>query len=354
MVDEKLLINKKVPIREAIDRLVNGEKRVLFIVEGNDFLGIFTNGDMRKVLLSSTDLSSPIESVMNKNPIVFKCKKDAIDYSQNKELIVYPIVKDGVLIDALFIDDDIFKSNNYKELENVPLVMMAGGKGTRLYPFTKILPKALIPIGDYTIAERIINSFNRYGCKDVYMILNHKANMIKAYFNELNTDYNIFFEKEEKFLGTGGGLYLVKNKIKNTFIVTNCDILINDDLSCAYKTHKLNHNKITMVCSSKTFAIPYGVVKPNEAGEILEIEEKPNFNFLVNTGVYILEPEVLDCIKNNTFISLPDLVLQCQKNGMKVGIFPVGDKAWLDMGQFDSMNQMLEHFGSNDQINYNK
>ena len=348
MIDKELLVNAEIPIREAIDKLVSGGKKVVFAVDKDArLLGLFTNGDMRKLLLSSIDLSIQLKEVMNKNPIVFASKKEAIDCSKQKQLVVYPIVRNGVLIDALFSDDEVLKQCNYKDLENVPLVMMAGGKGTRLYPYTKILPKALIPIGEYTIAERIIQSFNKYGCKDVYMILNHKANMIKAYFSDLNVDYNVYFEKEDKFLGTGGGLYLIKNKINSTFIVTNCDILIDDDLSCAYRTHLLNKNVITMVCSSKNFSVPYGVIKSNEKGDIVDIEEKPQFNYLINTGVYIIEPEALSLLEDNTVISLPDLALKCQKNGMKIGIFPVGDKAWLDMGQFDTMNQMLEHFGNN-------
>ena len=347
MIDLKLIVDKNISIRESIDRLVNGGKKTLFILDSNNhLLGIFTNGDMRKILLSSTDFSNPIESVMNKTPIVFKNKKDAIAFSKKQSLVAYPIVDNGILIDALFADDEAFNQDDNSVLENVPLVMMAGGKGTRLYPYTKILPKALIPIGEYTIAERIIQSFTKYGCKDVYLILNYKANMIKAYFNELNADYNVNYETESSFLGTGGGLYLVKNKIKSTFIVTNCDILVEDDLSCAYKTHKQNSNKITMVCSSKNFQIPYGVIKSSKDGEILGIEEKPQFNFLINTGVYILEPEVLDLLENNAVVSMPELALKCKNNNMKVGIFPVSDKAWLDMGQFDTMNQMLEHFGN--------
>ena len=179
------------------------------------------------------------------------------------------------------------------------------------------------------------------------MILNHKAGMIKSYFNDLKKDYNIFFETEDRFLGTGGGLSLVKNKINNTFMVSNCDILIDDDLSCAYQTHINKGNVITMICSSKAFAIPYGVIRSNEQGEIIEIEEKPQFNYLVNTGVYVIEPKALELLGENEVIDLPNLIQRCSKNGFKVGIFPVSDRAWLDMGQFDTMNHMLEHFGLN-------
>ena len=176
------------------------------------------------------------------------------------------------------------------------------------------------------------------------MILNHKAGMIKSYFNDLDKEYEIFFETEKKFLGTGGGLFFLKDKINNTFIVSNCDILIEDDLPCAYYTHLKNQNKITMVCSSKEFSIPYGVVKSNESGDIIEIEEKPRFNYLVNTGVYVVEPEVLTLLNEEEPIGMPELIKRCSENNMKVGIFPVSDQAWLDMGQFDSMQHMLEYF----------
>lgn len=346
MVDERLLIPPDMSIRNAIDKLVNGGRKAVFIVNENmKLLGLFTNGDMRGILLSETDFSQAISEAMNHSPTVFRSKTEAIDYSKRKNLIVYPIVDSGYLVDALFSDDDCFAQDSYRALYNVPLVMMAGGKGTRLYPYTKVLPKALIPIGDYTVSERIIQTFVKYGCKDVYMILNHKAGMIKSYFNDIKKDYNIFFETEKRFLGTGGGLSLIRDKIKTTFMVTNCDILIEDDLSCAYQTHVNNGNVITMVCSSKAFAIPYGVIRSNENGDILEIEEKPQFNYLVNTGVYVIEPCALEQLGDDEVIGLPDLVKRCSDHGMKVGIFPVSDQAWLDMGQFDTMNQMLEHYG---------
>lgn len=346
MIDKKLIISPNLSIRNAIDHLVNGGRKAVFIIDENmKLLGLFTNGDMRGILLSETDFSLPISEVMNRIPIVFQSKTEAIDYSKTKKLIVYPIVDRGYLVDALFSDDGCFMQDSYRALYEVPLVIMAGGKGTRLYPFTKVLPKALIPIGDYTVSERIIQSFSKYGCKDIYMILNHKAGMIKSYFNELKKDYNVFFETEERFLGTGGGLSLIKDKINTTFIVSNCDILIDDDLPCAYYTHKNNHNVITMVCSSKAFSIPYGVIKSNENGDILEFEEKPQFNYLVNTGVYVIDPVALTLLGDNEAIGLPDLVKRCSVSGMKVGVFPVSDQAWLDIGQFDTMSQVLEHFG---------
>lgn len=350
MIDSTLLLDPTTTIRDAIDHLVRGGRKAVFIVDGNMLLlGLFTNGDMRSILLKRIDFSHPISEVMNPKPIVFPCVADALDFSKgSRKLIVYPIVSCGYLVDVIFDDDERLAQQSYKTLCDVPLVIVAGGKGTRLYPYTKVLPKALIPIGDLTVTERIIQSFARYGCKDVFMILNHKANMIKAYFNDLRTDYKVHFSVEDHFLGTAGGLSLIKTELKRTFIVSNCDILIDDDLSCAYNTHRNSGNVITVVCSSKCFTVPYGVIRSNESGEIISLQEKPKLQYLVNTGVYVMEPEALELIGHNETMDMTDLIERCVAKGLKVGVFPVSDQAWLDMGQFDDMNRMLEHFRLNE------
>ena len=175
---------------------------------------------------------------MNPSPITFETLEQAKKEQKNGNMVVYPIVNNkGKLVDALFRnkkDSEEEKISNV--LEQVPLVIMAGGKGKRLYPYTKVLPKALIPIGDCTITERIINQFSRYGCNEVFFILNYKANMIKAYYNDIKKTYKTNYVEEDKFLGTGGGLALLKGEINSTFILSNCDILINDDLEYKFIT----------------------------------------------------------------------------------------------------------------------
>ena len=345
MIRDNLLIGKYISIRDAISQLVIGKKGAIFIVDEMMHLqGIFTNGDMRKILISNIDLSQPIENAMNKSPIVFNSQEKAIEFANNKFLIVYPLVKDGVLFDALFPEDIKIRTIINNDLSNVPLVLMAGGKGTRLYPRTEFLPKALIQIGGLTISERIIDSFRKYGCKDVYFILNHKAKMIESFYNDKEKDYCTHFYIEKEFLNTAGGLYLVKNDIKNTFVLSNCDILVEDDLSCAYRTHKKNNNDVTIVCSSKNVVIPYGVIKPNDAGEVLEIIEKPQLDYLVNTGVYVVEPTLISLLNDGESIGMPDLILRAKYKGMKIGVFPISEKSWFDMGQIDEMNEMIRHF----------
>lgn len=339
-----LKVKPNVSVREAIISLVNGKKKVIFIVDDEDKLvGLFTNGDMRRYLLLGKDLSIPISEAMNVSPVCFKTRHEAELAQSEGTFVVYPIINAyGILIDALFEQESPDISCQNTELSAIPLVVMAGGKGTRLYPYTKILPKALIPIGDYTITERIIGAFEKYGCKEVHMILNHKANMIRAYFNELKKDYMMDYVQEESFLGTAGGLYLLKDKLRSTFFMTNCDILINDDLACVYRTHVKDGNAITFVCSVKTVEIPYGVISTDNSGRLLSIDEKPKYSHFVNTGVYVIEPEVLDYIKEGEFIHITDLAIRCAKAGGRIGVFPISENSWLDMGEFKNMEEMLK------------
>ncbi|KAF0226211.1 MAG: nucleotidyl transferase [Erysipelotrichaceae bacterium] len=339
-------IKPNVSVREAIISLVNGKKKTIFIVDDEDkLIGLFTNGDMRRYLLQGKDLSVPISEAMNVSPVCFKTRHEADLARSEGSFVIYPIVNDnGVLTDALFERESPDINFINSELSDIPLVIMAGGKGTRLHPYTKILPKALIPIGDYTITERIISTFEKFGCSEVHMILNHKANMIRAYFNDLKKDYSIDFVQEESFLGTAGGLYLLKDKLKSTFFMSNCDILINDDLACVYHTHVKDRNAITFVCSIKTIEIPYGVISTNDSGRLLSIDEKPKYSHFVNTGVYVIEPEVFKYLKEGEFIHITDLAIRCSNAGERVGVFPISENSWLDMGEFKNMEEMLKEF----------
>lgn len=331
------LIPPNMTVKQALEHMESHKiKSVVIVDEQDKMLGIFSPGDMRRFFCNNGHLSDAIEKAMNSNPITFQSHYDVEKY--DRELIVYPIVNENNVVTDIIESPENVTSD---VLKDVPVVIMAGGKGTRLYPYTKILPKPLIPIGEDTITERIIGSFRKYGVTDYYMILNYKANMIKAYFNEMEKDYNIHYAKEEKFLGTGGGLYLLKDQIHSTFFLSNCDILLNADLECIYRTHKKNGNKITMVCAMKDYVIPYGIVETDSQGTVSAMTEKPSFSFLVNTGVYVIEPEVIEELVEDEFIHMPDIAERYTKRGEKVGVFPISENAWMDMGQFNEMKAMM-------------
>lgn len=344
---EKYTITINYTVKMAIEKMkAEVIKAVIVIDNDKSVVGLFSNGDMREFFLQGGSLSDSITKAMNTEPKLYSSLEEIDNERKIMERVLYPIVDESNHLVRVIDYEKINKDEMVSDvLKDVPLVIMAGGKGTRLYPYTKILPKPLIPIGDISITERIINSFAKYGCKNVLMILNHKASMIKAYMSELDTNYKIDFVKEDKFLGTAGGLHLVRDKINSTFILSNCDILIDDDIECVYKTHKAKKNKITMVCSMKDVVIPYGVVETNSDGTIKKMQEKPDFSFLINTGVYIIEPEVLDDIGPDEFIHMPDLTQRYIDRGENVGVFPIPEKSWLDMGQFSEMENMMKNLG---------
>ena len=224
---------------------------------------------------------------------------------------------------------------------------MAGGKGTRLYPYTQILPKPLIPIGDKTITEHIMDRFIEHGCDKFTMIVNYKKHFIRSYFIENEEQRNIEFINEDEFLGTGGGLKLLENKMQSTFFMTNCDILVEEDYSEILKYHKIQRNIITMVCAVKNMTIPYGTVDIREDGSVIGLKEKPEFTFITNTGFYVIEPELLRLIPENTFIHVTDLIQQCIEEEKKVGVYKISEDKWLDMGQLDELERMKEKLNVN-------
>ncbi len=370
----------------------------------------------------------------------------------------------------------------------LPVVIMAGGLGTRLYPYTKILPKPLIPVGERPILELIIDRFCDFGCTDFHLVVNYKKNMIKSYFNDLEKSYRVSYadedeplgiidrfcdfgctdfhlvvnykknmiksyfndlEKsyrvsyadEDEPLGTGGGLCLLKGKLDNTFFLSNCDILLDADygdilnyhksqgniitMVCAVKHftvpygvldntfflsncdilldadygdilnyHKSQGNIITMVCAVKHFTVPYGVIELNNDGTIQTMREKPEMNFLTNTGVYVVEPRVVEELEDgkkqgftdiiehyrgtiqtmrekpemnfltNTGVyvveprvveeledgkkqGFTDIIEHYRAIGEKVGVYPISEQSWMDMGQIEELDHMRRRLEGN-------
>lgn len=333
-------------IVDALEKIDRNSKGILFITDdGGHLTGCLTDGDVRRWLIRTGRLKTDISGAVNHEPffVTEEFRKGLQSVMKKKKLTAVPIVDDRKnIIDIVFKSSgkthgDLIKSS---ALAAIPVVIMAGGKGTRLYPYTKILPKPLIPVDEVPIAEHIINQFRAFGCKDFYLVVNYKKNMIKAYFNELERDYNISYADEDEPLGTGGGLSLLNGRIGSTFILSNCDIMIDEDFSKIYKYHKEHNNKITMICSLKNYKIPYGVVNLGDNGTIASMEEKPTVSFFTNTGCYIVEPDVLSMIPEKTAVGFPDIVDRVKDEGGKVGVFPISEQSWMDMGQMDTLQDM--------------
>ena len=350
-----LLGNEKMTIVDAMSKIDNSGKGILFITDENSILkGCVTDGDIRRWLLKSGDLHAPITNAMMKSPkFLNKKERDRAEEVMNTYSIrALPIVEeDGKLIDVVFYKncENVLEVTKNSDLMGVPVVIMAGGQGTRLYPYTKILPKPLIPVGETPIVERIINEYCKYGINCFYMTVNYKKNMIRSYFSDINSSYTIRYVEEEVPLGTGGSIRLIDERFSEPLFVTNCDALILADYVDVYKYHKNSGNDITIVSALKNVVVPYGVLHMGEGGEIISMEEKPKVSHFINTGMYIINPDTIDLIPADVMFHMPQLVERVMQEGGKVGMYPISEDSFLDMGEFSEMKRMEEklHIVSN-------
>lgn len=340
------IAHESTKIVEAMQKIDTNAKGILFVYNDEEQLaGTVTDGDIRRWLIKTGKLEGIIKPIMNLNPkLIYRNDvSDAQEILNRYRINAIPVVDAGNrIVDIIFNDGIVQKEQEEQEtnLEQVPVVIMAGGKGTRLYPYTKILPKPLIPIGDIPIMERIIDRFCDYGARRFFATVNYRKNMIKSYFAELDKGYTMQYVEEDKPLGTAGSLHLIEEKFDCPVIVTNCDILIRADYTDIYRYHKESGNIMTIVTALKNIVVPYGVINAKENGIILNMEEKPKLSYFVNTGMYILNPELLEEIPKDTFYHMTDLADSILKSGRQVGMYPISEDSFLDMGEFEEMHRM--------------
>lgn len=340
---DEILIEETCTIVDAMEKLNQFSTKILYLVEDNKLRATVTDGDIRRWLLVKGSVNDLVSKVANYSPKISTNPRyeDAVQFMKNHNIESVPIVnEDNEIQKIYFLNNKIVRVLNRKI--NAPVVIMAGGEGKRLYPYTNILPKPLIPIGEQPILQHVINQFSDYGCHQYYIVVNHKKNMIKAYFGEMELGQDIQFVDEDIPLGTGGGLALLKGVINETFILSNCDILIEENIPKIYEQHKSRKNMVTMVCAKKDFVIPYGIVEVNELNEMKSMREKPELSFLTNTGCYIVESELLNYIDEKEFVGFPEVIERCKKDGKKIGVYSISEEAWLDMGQLDELEKMKQ------------
>lgn len=337
---EKYIISEDFSIKEAMQQIDRNTKGIVYVVKDKKLSGALTDGDVRRYILSSGDIEKKVSQIMNANPkfLLLENENDVSKKLKEYKLHSLPILNGNHEMLKIYFDDEVVEKE--KQKLDIPVVIMAGGKGTRLYPYTQILPKPLIPIGEETITEHIMDHFEEYGCTEFSMIVNYKKNFIKSYFEDSEKKRNVKFIEEKTFLGTGGGLKLLNKQINSTFFMTNCDILIEEDYAKILKCHREKKNLVTMVCAVKKMVIPYGTVITDEDDQVIEMKEKPELSFVTNTGFYILEPEFLELIPDNTFVHITDIIQKCIDLKKNIGIYRISEDKWLDMGQLEELEKM--------------
>ena len=343
-----ITVKLDITIRQAMKVLEKtAEKCLLVVDENNKLLGTLTDGGLRRSILDRVKFSEQISASYNSEPtVLIKEKyttKEVKQFLRDLKLDLIPVVDENHLVVEYVTWLDLGGEIQPEiKLGNVPVVIMAGGKGTRMEPFTKILPKPLVPIQEKPIIEHIIESFLDIGCSDFHLTVNYKGKILKAYFEEVQPGYQVHFVDEHEPLGTAGSLRFLDDKFNQPFFVTNCDIIIKTDYSDLYEFHQKGDYDITFVASEKEYIIPYGTCQLNKDGHLDHINEKPTYDFLINVGLYILNPDVLKLIPENKFYHITHLIEDAKNQGKKVGIFPIDDDAWVDVGEWTEYQKAVE------------
>jgi len=226
-------------------------------------------------------------------------------------------------------------------------VIMAGGEGRRLRPYTHIIPKPLVPVGDKAILEIIMDQLVKRGFTKIYLAVGHKSDYIKAFIdNKEKYKGKVFLSYEKIPLGTAGPIKLLEGQLKGDFLVINGDTLSDIDYRDLLNKHKLSKKIATIAIFQKETKIDLGIVRTDDKKDIARYIEKPTFKNFVSTGIYAFSPEVFTHIKENEAIGFPDLVKRMMGNGHKVGTYHLKG-TWMDLGRFEEFDKANKFYENN-------
>lgn len=344
------LISESDSIKKAMIKMKkNGTRTVVVSNSKQILLGTLSEGDIQKALIKNTKINSSIQNIYNKKP------KKILERNFKQKLInkifidgqygLIPVVDNNNEIKRIITWDEVFNSDNkINDLKNIEIVIMAGGKGERLKPYTQVLPKPLLPINNKPMLEHILENFNYFNFYKFHLVLNHHANLIKSYFeSNHNNHFKIYFVKEPKPLGTAGGISLVKNLKSKDLIIANCDTLFRIDYMKFFEVHKKNQNLITLVVSKEKHIFPYGSCKI-KSDRLVSFKEKPKHNFITSVGLYFVKKEIINLIPKNKHFDMTDLINKCLSLKKKIGVFQITNDSWSDIGQLNDFNKLIKNW----------
>ncbi|WP_051287232.1 nucleotidyltransferase family protein [Algoriphagus mannitolivorans] len=319
-------------IREAM-RLIEGNKKgQLFVINGeNKLVGSLSDGDIRRGILEGSQLEDPISKVMNKKPFF-------IGIEEQKTLDLRKVEEKGIklvpVVDSSGEIHHILSSDPEKSaiaIQN-PVVLMVGGRGIRLEPLTQTIPKPLLKVGNKPILQTILERLYLFGFRNIYLITNYLSESIEEFCGDGSRfGLNIQYFKEEKKLGTIGGVKFLEDQLNLPFLVMNGDLLTSLNYKSVLDFHLEHQAQLTIGSASFETKIPYGVIQ-TEGCKVKSILEKPTYTFRISGGIYALSPEILSYIPKGHFFDITDLMEILLKENHSVVAFPI-EEYWLDIGQ---------------------
>lgn len=333
-------IDSSSTLLEALKKMDILDKKLLIVLDKDEYKGLLSIGDVQRAIIQNKTLDTSVNAILRHNVLVARPDDSSDSIKQlmlNFRMELCPVVNEKNDIVNVYFWEDLFQDKKLQPAKqfNLPVVIMAGGLGTRLKPLTNVLPKPLIPIGEKTIIEEIFERFGDHGCNEFFVSVNYKAELIEYYLKIQKLPYRLEFFKEKNPMGTAGSLTLLNGKIQDTFFVSNCDIIIEQDYSEILDYHHDNKNELTIVAALRHYPIPYGTIESGKDGQLIELKEKPELTFMINSGMYVLEPHLLQEIPSDKLFHITQLIEKIKLRNGKAGVFPVSEKSWKDVGEWE-------------------
>jgi dTDP-glucose pyrophosphorylase len=334
---KKYILSESSTIRHALEVIDSGAMRIAFIVDSKlKLLGSVSDGDIRRALIKGFALNDSIKEIYNDSPLVFRlgeAKENILRIARQRNIYQIPITDlNGNIVD---IEDLEYPGQTTRYSNQV--IIMAGGLGARLSPLTDLTPKPMLNVGSKPILQTIIENFANYGYANITISLGYKSEVIENYFgdgHQLGVD--ISYMHESKKMGTAGSLSLMRKDIDESFFVMNADILTSVNFNHLHQFHKQHHGLATMAVREYEFQVPYGVVNEID-GKIISIIEKPTHKYFVNSGIYMLEPEVLKYVPEDGYFDMTSLFERIIASE-RANSFPIREY-WMDIGHINDYHK---------------
>ena len=331
MDPERYSIGKNDTIRDAITCIDRNTTGAAIVTDaGKKMLGIITDGDVRRALIKGAHLDDGVTKIMQTRPITATedfTRKQLLHLARTNFVAQIPIVDQSNRVQDIVVSRDLIGENR----SGRQALIMAGGKGSRLYPLTADLPKPMLKVGNQTILENIIERLKEHGFTRIHISLGYRGDVIRDYFQDgAAFGVTIQYLLEDKPLGTAGAVGLLQVPRRDPLLVINADILTNLDLNAMYHTHCTYDNAVTVAVRKIENKVPYGVMDLQK-GSVIAIAEKPVQTYFINAGIYVLAPAVVERVGEQEKCDMTDLIEDAVNNGFRVHSFPIHEQ-WMDIG----------------------
>lgn len=338
-----IIIRPDASVHEAWQIIDEGAIQIALVIDpGGHLVGTVTDGDIRRGMLRGKGLDDSIAEVMNANPVTGLVEETSESWQRTMHrhsLRHLPILDTrGNVVDLVRYRMPI------EPERSTPVVIMAGGLGTRLSPLTDVTPKPMLPVGPKPVLETIIENFVEQGFVNLFLCLNYKGDIIRGHFGDGHQfGANITYLQEDRRLGTAGALSLLPERPLEPVIVMNGDLLTKVDFVRLLDFHLQQGFVATMAMREHQQQVPYGVLKLGDGYSVRELVEKPTERYYVNAGIYILNPTTLDLVPDQKFYDMPSLFNTLMDQGETVGGFPLRDY-WVDIGRMEDLERASAEF----------